>query len=73
MRILDDEARERVPDPFIVQKNDRANPPTLFLALDHLIDQGHINNEQLEAIYPRLTAWFNWFNTTQIGKFYLYV
>ena len=63
----DDEARERVPEPFIVQKNDRANPPTLFLALDTLIDEGHIKDAQLEALYPRLVAWFNWFNSTQLG------
>merc|ERR1712130_414529 len=66
-QILDDEARERVPEPFIVQKNDRANPPTLFLALDSLIDEGHIKDAQLEALYPRLVAWFNWFNSTQLG------
>ena len=64
-QILDDEARSRVPDEFIVQRNNRANPPTLFLALDQLIDEGHVKNGELSAIYPRLVSWFNWFNTTQ--------
>ena len=66
-QILDDEARSRVPNEFIVQRNNRANPPTLFLALDQLIDEGHVKNGELSAIYPRLVSWFNWFNTTQTG------
>ena len=47
-QILDDEARSRVPNEFIVQRNNRANPPTLFLALDELIDAGHLKTSQLE-------------------------
>ena len=66
-QILDDEARSRVPDEFIVQRNNRANPPTLFLALDQLIDSGSLKLGELESIYPRLVAWFNWFNDSQAG------
>uniref|UniRef100_A0A8C2JAL6 Mannosyl-oligosaccharide glucosidase n=1 Tax=Cyprinus carpio TaxID=7962 RepID=A0A8C2JAL6_CYPCA len=56
-QILDDEARSKVPSEFIVQHNENANPPTLFLALQEL----------LERLYPRLQIWFEWFNTTQAG------
>ena len=66
-QILDDEARSRVPSEFIVQKNDRANPPTLFLAIYQLIDSQSLKTEEMKSIYPRLVAWFSWFNQTQSG------
>jgi len=65
-QILDEEARQRVPDPFIVQGTDRANPPTLLLALDYLVSSEKLEKEQLQALYPRIKAWFSWFNTTQV-------
>ncbi|CAG5091136.1 Oidioi.mRNA.OKI2018_I69.PAR.g12876.t1.cds [Oikopleura dioica] len=66
-QILDEEARQRVPDPFIIQGTDRANPPTLLLALDYLVSSESLEKDQLEALYPRIKAWFSWFNTTQAG------
>ena len=66
-QILDDEARSRVPDEFIIQRNDRANPPTLLLAIDELIDSGNLKEKELLSIYPRLESWFHWFNSTQYG------
>ena len=39
MQILGTEARSRVPEEFIVQQPDSANPPTLFLALAQMADQ----------------------------------
>ncbi|XP_059408613.1 mannosyl-oligosaccharide glucosidase-like [Carassius carassius] len=75
-QILDDEARSKVPSEFIVQHNENANPPTLFLALhellEHLDAQPELSSSQtmipfLRRLYPRLQVWFEWFNTTQAG------
>lgn len=71
-QILGDEARARVPDEFVVQHNENANPPTLILPLQRLI-KGMLNSDKekdkifLRAVFPRLKAWFQWYNTTQIG------
>lgn len=75
-QILDDEARSKVPSEFIVQHNENANPPTLFLALQELLEQldaqPELSSSQtmihfLRRVYPRLQIWFEWFNTTQAG------
>ncbi len=75
-QILDDEARSKVPSEFIVQHNENANPPTLFLALQELLEQldaqPELSSSQtmihfLRRLYPRLQIWFEWFNTTQAG------
>ncbi|MBN3311141.1 MOGS glucosidase, partial [Amia calva] len=77
-QILDDEARSKVPAEFIVQRNENANPPTLFLALQKLLErvsgvseadgqaQEH-TNAFLRRLFPRLQTWFEWYNTTQAG------
>uniref|UniRef100_T1ISH0 Mannosyl-oligosaccharide glucosidase n=1 Tax=Strigamia maritima TaxID=126957 RepID=T1ISH0_STRMM len=75
-QILGAEARSKVPDEFVVQQNTNANPPTLFLTLQYLINKLQVNNSSIDEhdfnffrrIYPRLMAWFDWFNVTQIGK-----
>lgn len=75
-QILGDEARSKVPAEFIVQRNENANPPTLFLALQDLIKQLPSNPETVESqptlaflrrLFPRLKTWFEWYNTTQTG------
>ena len=66
--ILGSEAEERVPKEYIVQKNTNANPPTLFLTLESMMDQGSLFQDDLGQLFPRLQAWFSWFNTTQVGK-----
>lgn len=75
-QILGDEARSKVPAEFVVQRNENANPPTLFLALQELIEQLSSNPEKwdsqptlpfLRRLYPRLKTWFEWYNTTQTG------
>lgn len=72
-QILGVEARARVPDEFVVQRNTNANPPTLILPLQRLI-KGMLNTDRekdklfLKAVFPRLKAWFQWYNTTQVGS-----
>lgn len=75
-QILGDEARSKVPTEFVVQRNENANPPTLFLALEQLIDQLSDNPDKasfqptlpfLRRLFPRLKTWFEWYNTTQTG------
>lgn len=36
-QILGGEARAKVPDEFVVQRNENANPPTFFLPLQSII------------------------------------
>ena len=67
-QILGDEARTKVPAEFVVQHNEYANPPTLILPIKYMIDKGVLDKVFLQKIFPRLRAWFNWFNTTQVGK-----
>uniref|UniRef100_A0AAQ4R8E3 Mannosyl-oligosaccharide glucosidase n=1 Tax=Gasterosteus aculeatus aculeatus TaxID=481459 RepID=A0AAQ4R8E3_GASAC len=75
-QILGDEARRKVPAEFVVQRNENANPPTLFLALQELIEQLSSKAEEpasrptlpfLRRLFPRLKTWFDWYNTTQTG------
>lgn len=76
--ILGDEARARVPSEFVIQNNQFANPPTLYLPLHSVIrriDQHRHSNPAAAAqdlaylnhIFARLEHWYAWFNTTQIG------
>ncbi|MCL4137492.1 UNVERIFIED_CONTAM: hypothetical protein GTU68_046079 [Idotea baltica] len=71
-QILGAEARARVPDEFVVQQQTAANPPTFILTLHSLMfgfkkslsDQDY---EYLNRMWPRLKAWYHWFNSTQTG------
>ncbi|XP_066256749.1 mannosyl-oligosaccharide glucosidase isoform X1 [Euwallacea similis] len=70
--ILGMEAMAKVPKEFVVQRNTNANPPTFFLTLHFILDryEEDLTNERLEHLermYPRLQAWYQWFNTTQTG------
>ncbi|XP_050800860.1 mannosyl-oligosaccharide glucosidase isoform X2 [Gopherus flavomarginatus] len=69
-QILDDEARAKVPPEFILQHNEAANPPTLFLVLQQLLrepGQGPTELSYLRRLFPRLRTWYEWYNTTQVG------
>ncbi|XP_014661559.1 PREDICTED: mannosyl-oligosaccharide glucosidase-like [Priapulus caudatus] len=67
-QILGPEARSKVPDEFVVQRDTNANPPTLFLPLRYLLDRDDERDyEYLRRVYPRLQAWYGWFNVTQRG------
>uniref|UniRef100_A0A8C5WJS2 Mannosyl-oligosaccharide glucosidase n=1 Tax=Leptobrachium leishanense TaxID=445787 RepID=A0A8C5WJS2_9ANUR len=70
-QILGQEARSKVPDEFVVQRNENANPPTLFLALRQLLSKETISPEELAFLrraFPRLNTWYTWFNVTQAGS-----
>ena len=77
-QILGLEARAKVPDEFVVQKNTNANPPTLLLTLHSMVhdfkqkDDQKWFEEYLKRIWPRLEVWYNWFNQTQNGSYSLY-
>ncbi|KAK2817119.1 hypothetical protein Q5P01_025310 [Channa striata] len=75
-QILGDEARSKVPAEFVVQRNENANPPTLFLALQEIIKHVSANPDKAESeltlpflrrLFPRLKTWFEWYNITQAG------
>lgn len=77
-QILGVEALAKVPDEFVTQRNSNANPPTFFILLRRLLaktgsgvpGEGLRTKkrlENLERLYPRLQAWFSWYNTTQRG------
>ena len=68
--ILGVEARAKVPTEFVVQRNENANPPTLFLPLQGIVKSLVASDKEsdrqfLRNLYPRLQAWYQWFNTTQ--------
>ena len=70
-QILGHEALSRVPDEFVVQHAENANPPTFFLALESMLDDLRAREngrDFLTSIFPRLRAWFHWFNSTQAGR-----
>ncbi|XP_069488582.1 mannosyl-oligosaccharide glucosidase [Ambystoma mexicanum] len=72
-QILDSEARSKVPAEFVLQRNENANPPTLFLTLQKLLAglEGTplARNDELylRKLLPRLKTWYDWYNTTQSG------
>ncbi|CAN2388288.1 mannosyl-oligosaccharide glucosidase activity [Pristimantis euphronides] len=69
-QILGPEARSKVPAEFVVQWEENANPPTLFLALRQLLADKTVLSKRLQFLrtaFPRLQTWYNWFNNTQNG------
>ncbi|KAM8939921.1 mannosyl-oligosaccharide glucosidase [Pelodytes ibericus] len=69
-QILGPEARSKVPDEFVVQRDENANPPTLFLALRQLLATRDMTADGLQFLrraYSRLNTWYSWFNVTQAG------
>ncbi|KAG7384819.1 hypothetical protein PHYPSEUDO_002205 [Phytophthora pseudosyringae] len=72
-QILGQAARRRVPAEFLVQHVEHANPPTLLLALEKMM-QWHQNadsdkelKEFVRTIFPFLKRWYSWFLKTQYG------
>lgn len=71
-QILGEEARSRVPEEFVVQRNNNANPPTFLLTLKYILttQQQKLTKQHVETItrfWPRLQSWFSWYNVSQIG------
>ncbi|VDP42768.1 unnamed protein product, partial [Soboliphyme baturini] len=69
--ILGSEAVRKVPQEFIIQHNNVANPPMFFYLIDVMTtDKTFVeaNRPLLQRIYPKLKMWFRWLNTTQAGK-----
>lgn len=80
-QILGNEARSKVPPEFQVQYPHYANPPTLFMAIEGLLDKAenkdttHRNalvkpeavTAWLRSIYPLLQRHFDWYRRTQSG------
>ena len=80
-QILGLEARSKVPTEFQVQYPHYANPPTLFMVLEALIDQAQgqkasantnsvdpaMFKEWVKQIYPLLQRNFEWYRKTQSG------
>ncbi|KAM6269399.1 mannosyl-oligosaccharide glucosidase [Porphyrio hochstetteri] len=64
-QILGEEARAKVPPEFLLQLSETANPPTLLLALQHLLPDAPL--PYLRRLFPRLCAWYDWYNQTQAG------
>ncbi|XP_038600433.1 LOW QUALITY PROTEIN: mannosyl-oligosaccharide glucosidase [Tachyglossus aculeatus] len=73
---LGDEARARVPPEFLPQRAAHANPPTLFLPVERMLEEEEGGREEdgaeeredfLRRAFPRLLAWFSWLNRTQAG------
>ncbi|XP_026499522.2 mannosyl-oligosaccharide glucosidase [Vanessa tameamea] len=74
-QILGAEALARVPKEFVVQSNAAANPPMLLLQIAKLVrtkpqmfEHRYASRHTLDRMFPRLQAWYQWFQTTQKGE-----
>ncbi|KKY19128.1 putative mannosyl-oligosaccharide glucosidase [Phaeomoniella chlamydospora] len=76
-QILGPEARSKVPPEFQVQYPHYANPPTLFMVVDVLVQKLYSNALEpdtakalklgVEQLYPLLKRQYEWFRRTQTG------
>eukprot|EP00039_Didymoeca_costata_P014170 m.225893 g.225893 ORF g.225893 m.225893 type:complete len:785 (-) comp15963_c0_seq3:2189-4543(-) len=68
-QILGVEAEERVPSEFVRQHEKHANPPTLMLVIERLLDANlsTSDNELLHTLYPAAKKWMSWFISSQAG------
>ena len=74
-QILGAEAEARVPAEFMPQHRQHANPPTLLLRLQRLLDFGAEDGSSDDSwlplarrLWPRLTRWYGWLVRTQAGE-----
>eukprot|EP01121_Diplochlamys_sp_Union-15-3_P015166 TRINITY_DN4956_c0_g1_i1.p1 TRINITY_DN4956_c0_g1~~TRINITY_DN4956_c0_g1_i1.p1 ORF type:complete len:828 (+),score=129.84 TRINITY_DN4956_c0_g1_i1:98-2581(+) len=69
-QILGAEAESRVPPEFIVQYPDNANPPTLYLPIESILDRGDLSENDkrfLKGAFKALASNYVWFLKTQRG------
>lgn len=71
--VIDAESIARQPAGFVVQHSDNANPPTFFFTLESMLamehnETGQLTKDDLRRLFPRLKAWYKWYNTSQAGK-----
>eukprot|EP00667_Euglena_gracilis_P003579 EG_transcript_3588 len=68
-QILGPEPRTRVPAEFVPQTPTHANPPTLTLQIQNfaLDNADGRHTAFLEAVWPYLERWVEWFRTSQAG------
>jgi hypothetical protein len=64
-------ARSRVPSEFIPQQANVANPPTMLLAIDKIIDtivdeENEFASSAIKNLYPRLQTWHSWLLESQV-------
>jgi len=59
------ETRRRIESRWWVQNPTHANPPTLLLALEVLIDSGNAPESFLKCMAPKVKVWLDWFKRTQ--------
>ncbi|KAK5105745.1 hypothetical protein LTR62_002194 [Meristemomyces frigidus] len=80
-QILGAEARSKVPQEFQVQYPHYANPPTLFMTIQALVDHARHSQDPeaamtlkawLTGIYPLLQRNFEWYRSTQSGDLKTY-
>lgn len=79
-QILGNEARTKVPVEFQVQYPHYANPPTLFMVLEGILDKLSAKDDALpettkawlEKLYPLLQRNFDWYKRTQWGDIKTY-
>ncbi len=66
-QILGSEALTRVAERFAVQRPDIANPPTMLLSLQQLLQTTSAQEVTpwLKKLYPALQRWYAWFLRTQ--------
>lgn len=81
-QILGEEARSKVPGEFQTQYPHYANPPTLFLAIEMLLNKVDANElapdkeetyvETVKSLYPLLKRHYFWYRKTQSGDMKTY-
>ena len=68
--ILTREAEKKVPEEFILQSMNVANPPAIFYLVDSLLRSRTFmteNSRRLYKFYPRLKQWYLWLRNSQAG------